>query len=329
MSDNSANPQKILVLMPFAKSFDDIYFMGIKAACQSLGLICERVDEQVFDESILKHVYDQIASAHLIIVDMTHKNPNVFYELGYAHALGKRVILLTQETEEVPFDLKHYPHIVYGSSIRTLFDELSRKLKWFITQPSPEQSSPMSWGLRGIYRTRAEMNQTSNKYLLANRKRLDVIAFGLRSFRDALSDLLENKVANGMSLRLLVPNPESPFVSQREKEELEVQGQIRNSILSLSAWITRLKRTAASNEQVSLRYYDAMPLNFFFRLDDALYVGPYLYGKLSQQTISFEFSAGSAGYEYYCRYFDSLWSDTDFCRDYLDLTSQPKDQGAK
>ena len=45
---------------------------------------------------------------------MTGMNPNVFYEVGYAHALNKRVILLTETAEDIPFDLKHTPHVVYA-----------------------------------------------------------------------------------------------------------------------------------------------------------------------------------------------------------------------
>src|SRR4051794_14017841 len=112
------NPKAFaFVMMPFSEEFDDIYELGIKAACQEAGAYCERVDKQMFDEDILDRVYNQISKADIIIAEMTGRNPNVFYETGYAHALNKRVILLTQEAEDIPFDLKHYPHIIYGGKI--------------------------------------------------------------------------------------------------------------------------------------------------------------------------------------------------------------------
>jgi hypothetical protein len=74
-----------LVLMPFAKSFDDIWKLGIKETCSKAGAYCERIDEQIFHESILERVYNQIAKADFIIAEMTGKNVNVFYEVGYAH----------------------------------------------------------------------------------------------------------------------------------------------------------------------------------------------------------------------------------------------------
>jgi hypothetical protein len=87
----------VFVLMPFQADFDDIYHVGIKSACSSVGAYCERVDEQIFLENILERVYNQISKADIVVSEMTGRNPNVFYETGYAHALNKRVILLTQK----------------------------------------------------------------------------------------------------------------------------------------------------------------------------------------------------------------------------------------
>jgi hypothetical protein len=130
----------VFVLMPFSDEFEDIYYVGIKTACNEAGAYSERVDEQIFTESILERIFNQIAKADLIVADMSGRNPNVFYEVGYAHALGKQVILLTREAEDIPFDMKHYPHIIYGDSIRTLKDELYKRIHWAVTNPSGKLS---------------------------------------------------------------------------------------------------------------------------------------------------------------------------------------------
>lgn len=136
----------VFVLMPFDKQFDDIYQLGIKAACKDLNVYCERIDEQIFTESILDRIYNQINKADIIIADMTGRNPNVFYETGFSHALQKKVILLTQNVEDIPFDLKHYSHIIYGSSIVKLKEELTKRIDWFIRNPS-ENETPNLEGL--------------------------------------------------------------------------------------------------------------------------------------------------------------------------------------
>lgn len=118
------------VLMPFDKAFDDIYKIGIKETANSLGILAERVDEQIFREGILERIYRQIEFADLIVADMTGQNPNVFYEVGYAHAKGKLCILLTQNSDDIPFDLKHHRHIVYGNSIGDLRSLLAGEMAW-------------------------------------------------------------------------------------------------------------------------------------------------------------------------------------------------------
>lgn len=138
MSVQTTKPKSFcFVLMPFATEFGDVYEFGIKGACEEVGVYCERVDEQEFDGSMLDRIYNQISRADLLVADMTAKNPNVFYEVGYAHALGKTVILLTKKAEDIPFDLKHFPHIVYGSAIKDLRSKLAKRIQHFTSEAPP------------------------------------------------------------------------------------------------------------------------------------------------------------------------------------------------
>jgi hypothetical protein len=131
----------VIVLMPFDDTFKDVYEVGIKPACKDAGAYCERVDEQIFVENILDRLYNQIAKADVIVAEMSGRNPNVFYEVGYAHALNKQVILLTQDADDIPFDLKPYPHIVYRGSIATLKSELEARVQWCIENPKESLST--------------------------------------------------------------------------------------------------------------------------------------------------------------------------------------------
>lgn len=124
----------IFVLMPFDEEFNDIYKFGIKGAAGDAGAYAERVDEQIFTEGILDRIFNQISKADVIVADMTGRNSNVFYEVGYAHALGKIVLLLTQNANDIPFDLKHRPHIVYAGKIETLRNKLTERIIWAISE---------------------------------------------------------------------------------------------------------------------------------------------------------------------------------------------------
>jgi hypothetical protein len=140
MTETSPKPF-VFVLMPFDSAFDYVYQLGIKPACSEAGAYAERVDEQQYDERILDRIYNQIAKADLIVADMTGRNANVFYETGYAHALDKRVILLTQKANDIPFDLKHHPHIVYDGKITNLIPELHKRVKWALDNPKDSISN--------------------------------------------------------------------------------------------------------------------------------------------------------------------------------------------
>jgi nucleoside 2-deoxyribosyltransferase len=129
------------VLMPFDAAFDDIYKLGIKETAEKLGIRAERVDEQIFHkENILERIYSQIDAADLIIADLTGRNPNVFYETGYAHAKGKLCLLLTSRADDIPFDLKHHRHLIYGDSIQNLRQGLEKDLDWLKSEIVNRQS---------------------------------------------------------------------------------------------------------------------------------------------------------------------------------------------
>jgi Restriction endonuclease len=99
-------PPRIFVLMPFAEAFVDVYVLGIRESAEKLGYIVERADDIEHNGDILEVIYDRIRSADAVVADTTHCDPNVFYEIGYAHALGRPTILITRAGEILPFDLQ-------------------------------------------------------------------------------------------------------------------------------------------------------------------------------------------------------------------------------
>jgi hypothetical protein len=141
IENKSTTPKPfVFVLMPFNPKFDDIYKFGIKGAAEEAGAYAERVDEQIFTEGFLDRVFNQINKADVIVADMTGGNPNVFYEVGYAHALGKIVLLLIKDTSDIPSDLRHRPHIVYEGSIEKLKASLLQKISWAINETTRTQA---------------------------------------------------------------------------------------------------------------------------------------------------------------------------------------------
>ena len=118
----------VFVAMPYAPEFDGVYDQAIEPACTAAGADCLRLDKDIFYEHILVRLYEQLRRAQLVIVDLSGRNPNVFYEAGLAHALGKKVILLTQDPSAIPFDLREYPHEVYAKDPSKLEPRLRKRI---------------------------------------------------------------------------------------------------------------------------------------------------------------------------------------------------------
>ncbi|WP_161603921.1 TIR domain-containing protein [Paraglaciecola arctica] len=105
--------KKAFVLMPFSNELTDVYKHLI---CEGLNDYYEvsRADDIKSQNNILKDIVVAISTSDLIVADLTDSNPNVYYELGIAHALQKDVVLLIQDIEELPFDLRSYRVIPYS-----------------------------------------------------------------------------------------------------------------------------------------------------------------------------------------------------------------------
>jgi tetratricopeptide (TPR) repeat protein len=125
----------VFVLMPFnpQESFDNIYFT-IQAAVKGIkgkNFKCERADEKYTNFQIwCKNICKNIRKAKYLIVDTTGRNPNVFYELGFSHALeNTKAILITQSVKDAPFDIADLNHIEYSQdNIRKLTEDLQKAI---------------------------------------------------------------------------------------------------------------------------------------------------------------------------------------------------------
>ncbi len=107
----------VFVLMPFAPELKPIYDNHIRKTVKVLNLSIARADDFFSQEAIMDEIWSAIACATILIADCTNKNPNVFYEIGLAHAVGKPVILITQNPDDVPFDLRHRRYIQYAYTL--------------------------------------------------------------------------------------------------------------------------------------------------------------------------------------------------------------------
>ncbi len=143
----------VFVLMPFRPKLDLVYQTIVKPTVEhpEFGLACRRADELHSNKAIIQDIWKAICEARIVIADLTGLNPNVMYELGMAHTVGKDTILVSQQhrvTKKFAFDVNHIRRIQYQDSavggqklknelretIRTILRPLARS-----TPAEPEQ----------------------------------------------------------------------------------------------------------------------------------------------------------------------------------------------
>ncbi|NTU54585.1 MAG: hypothetical protein HGA97_13040 [Chlorobiaceae bacterium] len=123
-------PSLISVMMPFAPKFNAVY-SALTNAAKAVGMKCRRADDIWENPAIIQDVVSLIDRAKVVVCDCTDRNPNVFYEAGIAHTLGREVILITQSEADIPFDLRHLRYVQYlnnGEGLSDLTKRIQKRL---------------------------------------------------------------------------------------------------------------------------------------------------------------------------------------------------------
>lgn len=148
--------------MPFGEPWSTNVKDAIGQACSIVsgrftGLRAERADDITKPGRITDQIVSAIERADILVADITGSNPNVRFELGYGDALDKPIIVLNQDVEETPFDVKDWRQIVYSAGHLTQLRETlsafltGSLLKLGFSRSSPFQSMPGSSEARAVH----------------------------------------------------------------------------------------------------------------------------------------------------------------------------------
>jgi hypothetical protein len=152
------------VIMPFGGWLDDYYEEIYKPAIASAHLEVHRADDLFRPSTIVNDIWSYTKRAKLLLADLTGRNPNVFYELGLAHALGKPAILIAESMDEVPFDLRALRVIIYDKNAPDWGSILNEKIASSIKEVL---ASPVAAVLPAFL----ELNNSSPKPVLTEGER--------------------------------------------------------------------------------------------------------------------------------------------------------------
>ena len=111
------SPPKAFVVMKFEETYDNLYREVIRPVCEKSGFQVQRADDVFRPGIILQDIINGLLDSDLVIAEVTPPNPNVFYDLGYAHALDKPTVLLARRGGDLPFDISGYRVIFYDDTI--------------------------------------------------------------------------------------------------------------------------------------------------------------------------------------------------------------------
>lgn len=117
--EEGVDEEQVAVMMPFSVNFRPTYD-AIRRACIRVGLRAVRADDIWEEATFIQDIFKIIYCSRIIIVDYSTKNPNVMYETGIAHTLGRQVVPITQSIEHVPSDLRHHRALFYLPNVEGL-----------------------------------------------------------------------------------------------------------------------------------------------------------------------------------------------------------------
>jgi len=163
------------IIMPFGGWFDSYYKEVYVPAIEKAGFIAKRADDLYRPGNIVNDIWNYTKEADVILADLTNKNPNVFYELGLAHAITKPAILITASMEDVPFDLRSLRVIEYDKNSPQWGELLQNKITLALkeTLNNPEKSIPPTF---------LEVNKTERIKVTSTEKEILELKNELESF---------------------------------------------------------------------------------------------------------------------------------------------------
>lgn len=163
------------MIMPFSEDFLAL-FDELKQRFAE-GYVFTNAGDMDNQQNILRDIIDGLVNADVVIADVTGLNSNVFYELGLAHAMNKKVIIITQDIGELPFDIKAYRAHEYSmqfNKIPKLYEEISKCLDGAISGKI-KYGNPVSDFSPELIERQARMHETSEEPMENHNQEDDVL----------------------------------------------------------------------------------------------------------------------------------------------------------
>lgn len=326
---------KAFVIMPFRRPFDGYFEKIYSPALEQAGYIPTKVDDLFAPRPIMDDIRAKIMEAEILLCEMSGRNPNVFYELGLAHAIGRPAILLSNSKKDIPFDLQHVRAIVYDTKLAGWEDRLRSSIcsaareisKATISWPPPlatlETGSPAQ-DLPGLDRIFPNLPSCEQE-ILEEISRSRTVRIFLQLGKTVLVgspniyEYLEKSTKSGATVKILHAGIQNRYLSRRVATE-------RGS--SYDEWISDIEYASKkllnlrrrSTGVVQSRTHNEAYYWLMFIFDQTAYVQPYIYERSNTKkapVLKLKLDLSNDGdasmYRVYERYFDLKWDESVAC----------------
>lgn len=176
-------------------------------------------------------------------------------------------------------------------------------------------------GFNSMCLTRNDMNKSIAENMTRARHYLDYTAFGLTSLREQNESGVIHCLEQGVTIRIITVDPYHPILEDADRFEGKRADRTAESICDLCLWVEKLN-AADYPGKIEIRYSPFAPREFYCRVDDSIFIGPYRFEKSSQQVITFKYQRPGDAFQDYSEYFEAIWKDKNYCREMPDLSER-------
>jgi hypothetical protein len=135
---------------------------------------------------------------------------------------------------------------------------------------------------------------------------IDVTGYSLRGFFESFRDIVIEKLKRDsrIKVRILVVDPDSVFSKEREKIEGHPEGTFKDSVQTVKSYFSKY------SNNIEIRKINFQLPCMIFRIDNVMFIGPYLFQRPSKSTVTFELNRNGWLFEMFEKEFDNLWSNS-------------------
>lgn len=170
-----------------------------------------------------------------------------------------------------------------------------------------------TWKLQNIFESKSEMNVLANQLLCKSKNNVDILATGMTNYRTNQRKVLETKIKNGVSIRIITCMASAEIMNRKELDEgiSQATGIMQQEVKDLFDWVKKMKEDYPQNK-LEIKYHKSYPAFSYLRIDDSCFWSPNLYLNKSQGCIAWLFKKDGLGFDYFDEHFETLWESEDF-----------------